>query len=222
MKKRNIYPLVALFCFWLLITLACNFPRKDDQSQNIMAWELRQTLDALSTATTQGTQVVTPQEVATLAPTLFTGTALSTDVPNIGSPTGAWNDSLDDDDVSFRYYTQPGDTLAALVGRFEVEPWQINSDQPLPETGFIPPGRSLNIPNLLGERQPPYTQTVLPDSELIYSPSAAGFDVAAFVYEAGGYLSDYTELVQSERLSGADILQRVALESSVNIAGLVR
>jgi hypothetical protein len=57
---------------------------------------------------------------------------------------------------------------------------------------------------------------LLPDSELINSPSAAGFDVRAFVDGAGGFLSTYQETVQGERLSGADIVGRVATESSVN------
>ncbi|MBN1148413.1 MAG: M23 family metallopeptidase [Anaerolineales bacterium] len=201
-----------------------------------MAWQLRQTLEALSTATAQGTQVVAPQAVATLASTPPTGAEASAAVPTAEAPSvdapsvdatssappfGVWNVSSDDDAVTFHYYTQAGDTLQALSGRFEVEPSQIivgeeqRPDQPLP-AGLLPPGLYLSIPNTLDTQSPPYPQIMLPDSELIYSPSAADFDVEDFVDDADGYLDEYTETVQGEQLSGAQIVQRVALESSVN------
>ncbi len=57
---------------------------------------------------------------------------------------------------------------------------------------------------------------MLPDSEVINSPTTLDFDIDRTISQAGGYLSQYKELVQGEQLSGAEIVQRVALESSVN------
>lgn len=62
----------------------------------------------------------------------------------------------------------------------------------------------------------PTPDAVLPDSEIIYSPTTLDFDIYSTVSQAGGYLSHYTELVQGKQLSGAEIVQRVSLESSVN------
>jgi hypothetical protein len=56
----------------------------------------------------------------------------------------------------------------------------------------------------------------LPDSEVINSPSAAGFNIQEFIQNAGGYLSAYEENVYGDWISGAEIIQRVSLESSVN------
>jgi LasA protease len=174
---------------------------------------LRQTLAAYSTATAQGTPLAVPLQVQTPAATLMIEATPSP--AGILAPSGAWNGPRDDDATAFHYYVQPGDTLQALAGRFEIEAGQITAEQPIPERGYLPIGLLLVIPNQL-EEQPRFSRPVLPDSELIGSPSAAGFDVAAFVDQAGGYLSDYWETIQGERISGAEIVARVALESSVN------
>ncbi len=59
-------------------------------------------------------------------------------------------------------------------------------------------------------------QPVLPDAELVYSPTALGFDTPGFIQAAGGYLSSYQETVNGETMSGMAIIQRVAAELSVN------
>ena len=113
------------------------------------------------------------------------------------------------------YYTQAGDTLPVLAVRFGVQPGEINSPQPLPETSLLPPNQLLLIPRRLGNTT--ISQRILPDSELVYSPSATDFDVRAFVEQAGGYLSTYDEWLQSTKTTtGADIVTRVALENSIN------
>ena len=113
------------------------------------------------------------------------------------------------------YYTQAGDTLPVLAVRFGVLPGEITSPQPLPETSLLPPNQLLLIPHRLGNTT--VSQRILPDSELVYSPSATDFDVQAFVDQAGGYLSTYDEWLQSTKTStGAGIVTRVALENSIN------
>ncbi len=58
---------------------------------------------------------------------------------------------------------------------------------------------------------------LLPDSEVVYSPAAADFDVTAFIASAGGYLSRFSETLEDGTvLSGADVVQRVAEENSIN------
>ena len=57
----------------------------------------------------------------------------------------------------------------------------------------------------------------LPDSQVVYSPAAVGFDVAGYLAQAGGYLSGYQEyLGESGWTPGAQIVSRVALENSIN------
>ncbi len=128
--------------------------------------------------------------------------------------TGAWTTPEPGNSLPpFTYWTQPGDYLEALSARFGVSPDLINPPQPA--RGFLLPGQELTIPNVLGEA--PYTSALLPDSAVIYSPQAAVFNVEAFVKQAGGFLSTYQEQVEvGENLNGSAIVQRVALESSIN------
>lgn len=112
------------------------------------------------------------------------------------------------------YYTQAGDTLTALAVRFEVDPEEILAPDGMPETPVLPPNHLLIIPDVLSETGP--GDSVMPDSEIIFSPSAVDFDIKAFVNDAGGYLSTYREWMSTGWNSGAEVVQRVAIENSIN------
>jgi murein DD-endopeptidase MepM/ murein hydrolase activator NlpD len=56
----------------------------------------------------------------------------------------------------------------------------------------------------------------MPDSEVVYSPSASDFDIDGYINQAGGYLSNYTEEVAGRTMSGSEIIKLVALENSAN------
>jgi len=115
----------------------------------------------------------------------------------------------------FTYWTQPGDTLEALSARFGVSPDQVSPPQPYDR--LLAPGQQLTISNLLGV--PPYPSVALPDSAIVYSPEAGGFSIKDYVNQAGGYLSTYSEEVDKEEdewLDGAQIVRRVAENTSVN------
>jgi len=53
------------------------------------------------------------------------------------------------------------------------------------------------------------------DTELVYGPTLYGFDVEQFVSERGGYLASYTEVVNGETLTGAELVNAVAEDYSV-------
>ena len=114
----------------------------------------------------------------------------------------------------FTYISQPGDTLSAILGRFNVTKDALSSQNPLPENGYLPIGEEIAIPNQFKETSLPYA--VLPDSEIIYSPSAANFDIAGYIQQAGGYLSQHTEKVDGIEMSGTEIITRLARENSIN------
>jgi hypothetical protein len=114
----------------------------------------------------------------------------------------------------FFYYSLPGDTLPALTKRFAVAPQQIVSQGQLPPTGFIPVGQVLTIPNLFEKTTPAYA--LLPDSEIVFGPSTIDFDIQEWIRKENGYLAAYSETVEQDTLSGAEIVHRVALETSIN------
>ena len=120
------------------------------------------------------------------------------------------------DTAPLLYYTQAGDTLPVIAVRFGVNVDDINNpDGELPKTGLLPPNTLLVIPHMLVNTTSP--TKIIPDSELVYSPSAVDFDVEAYVSQAGGYLSKYKEwLGSTEWTTGAEIIQRIATENSIN------
>jgi len=119
------------------------------------------------------------------------------------------------EDAPMLYYAQSGDSLGVLAVRFGVEVQDITSRDPLPSDGFIPEGQLLLVPNRLDETTSPLK--LIPDSEVVNSPSSVDFSVAEFAQQAGGYLASYQESVYSFGLmNGADIIEKVAREFSIH------
>lgn len=113
------------------------------------------------------------------------------------------------------YYTQAGDTLPSVAIRFGVSPDQISSEKKISATGFLDPNQLLVIPPVL--TQTSSATKLMPDSETVFSPSGLDLDIAAFVKDAGGYLSTYREYLGSTGWeSGAEVIQRIAIENSIN------
>jgi murein DD-endopeptidase MepM/ murein hydrolase activator NlpD len=120
------------------------------------------------------------------------------------------------DTAPLLYYTQAGDTLPVIATRFGVDIDKITSpDGDLPPAGLLTPNTLLVIPHMLVNTTS--STKIIPDSELVYSPSAIDFDIESFVNHAGGYLSKYQEwLGTTEWTSGAEIVHRIAIENSIN------
>lgn len=113
------------------------------------------------------------------------------------------------------YTTQQGDTLSAVAARFGVSSAVIQAEVQFSAEGLLPVGTQLLIPDALADVLP-HDSLILPDSEVTYGPSVSGFDAAAYAEEAGGFLADYTEMVDEETMSGPEIVRRVAVETSTN------
>lgn len=213
----NLTAWLGLLILFLVLGLACNLPAR---RSNGLIFPIDQPHATTSNAPFQEVETAAyPTQIA-VAPTvspsppgsLYPFWGLQTATPGNSSP-GEWiipgtGESL----PPFTYWSQPGDTLTALADRFNVDPDQISPAQPA--SGLLLPGQQLTIPNVLGD--PPYTSAVFPDSAVVYSPIAAGFETEMYISQAGGYLSTYTEDMDGERLTGAEIVQQVALESSIN------
>jgi LasA protease len=115
----------------------------------------------------------------------------------------------------YLYYTQAGDTLPVVAIRFGVEVSEIYSPEQMPETALLHPNQLLIIPDRLANATVP--DKLIPDSEVVFSPSAVDFDIEAYVQEAGGYLSTYSDWLGSTgKTSGAAIINRIATENSIN------
>jgi len=192
---------ILLLMAFLLPALACNLP---GPPQSDVQQAVEGTLEALRRQTDQAAQA-TPVPLFTVTPV----PQLATELPSLpGVPP---SDLIGD---TFHYYTRPGDTLAALTLRFGVETGRILDPQQYSPYNMLPAGLELSIPNVLGQVEPP--DMLLPDSEVVFGPSAAGFLVAEYVQNAGGFLSTYTEEVDGKLLTGAQVVEQVSLDTSIN------
>ncbi len=160
-------------------------------------------------ATPTKTQVPTntfpsPTATSTIVPPTSTSTMTFTSIP---PGTQATPNSL-------IYTTQSGDTLPNVAVRFGVAPDEIISDKAITPKGLLEPGTTLVIPNILKDTGTDLQ--IFPDSEVVFSPSAMGFDTKGFVSNANGYLKTYTQYLNSGWADGAEIVNHVALDNSIN------
>jgi LasA protease len=114
------------------------------------------------------------------------------------------------------YTAQAGDTPRAVAIRFGVTTSDIRAvGGPLPGEGeLIDAGVQLLIPRRLTATGP--SDKLVPDSEIVFSPNAADFDVSAYVNRLGGYLARYQESVGPNMRTGPEVVAIVARDNSVN------
>ncbi len=184
--KNKLLPILFLTCFTLLLS-GCNLPQATGSDPGTN--NQRQTEIA---------GILNPEE-------LISGTqSIGTQEPQDETHPGF-----------IQYVTQQGDTLPALAARFGVAISDIQADQELPPTSLLTPGLSLWIPDSL-EASLPYDTPFFPDSAATYGPSVGDFNAANFALAAGGFLAGYVETVNDLEMTGPDIVQTVAVETSTN------
>jgi len=139
----------------------------------------------------------TPLPSATIAPTL-TPTVTPTPLP----------------DGYTRYLSQSGDTLPVVAAHFGVQVSRIQYEGDLPQTAILDPGTALLVPDTLTQTTP--GEILFPDSAIVYSPYAVGFDIQAFADQQGGYLAGYTELMVRGNTPASEVIYQLALEHSID------
>jgi LysM repeat protein len=115
------------------------------------------------------------------------------------------------------YTVVSGDSLARIALRHQVSVGQILSANPdLKDPNLIEPGQKLIISACQRERAGDQFQDN-PRRGTVLQPSAVGFDTFAVTAQFAGKLSSFSETLEDETtLGGAEIVQRVADEFSVN------
>lgn len=161
-----------------------------------------------------------PNETATPDPALFpthTQAALMESPTDAASRTPVPSPTVGTPTPLILYTVQNSEYLPAIAKRFGVALTDITSPDPLPAERIIPPGTLLAIPNTIsGLDLSPGTIT-MPDSEIVYAPTAKDFDVEAYVNNANGYLKTYKQYLNSSAwTTGAEAVQRIATENSLN------
>jgi len=166
------------------------------------------------------TDAAVPTEEAAPPPTAVTSpgpTGTPFEIQPLATPTFPPTATLQATEVvgTLLYESQPGDTLRAVAVRYAVLPADISSPSLLPEANMLlDPGQILMIPNRVGETGP--DEHLLPDSEVVFSPHAAEFDVVAFAEQQGGYLTRYREYIGDGWHYGPEIVALAARDNAVN------
>lgn len=118
-------------------------------------------------------------------------------------------------DKTEQYTVRSGDSLGVIAARYGISWEQLAQANDIPNPNLLDVGQVLTIPvptpDDTGSRY-----KIIPDSELVYGPDNSLFDIGNFVANQAGYLAGYTEEVEDVVITGAQIVERVAQNYSIN------
>ena len=89
-----------------------------------------------------------------------------------------------------------GESLGTIAARYNTTVAELIALNALTNPDIITPGQQLQVPGVEIQRVVGPEFKILPDSELVYGPGAAGFDARAFVTALGGRLVSHQETVE--------------------------
>lgn len=143
-------------------------------------------------------------------PTRNPQSAGTTPTPDLPHPLPTQRDFLD------QYTVQAGDTLGSIARAYGISLEALMQANGLNESSILAIGIVLTIPPIEADPNPGSSFKIIPDSELVFGPASAEFDLEGFIQGYAGYLANYSQDVDGEILSGLQILRRVAQSYSVN------
>lgn len=117
--------------------------------------------------------------------------------------------------VAQNYLVLSGDTLGGIAQRFNVSIEELTQANNITDPNSLVVGQSLTIPVVAPQPTGPALK-IIPDSELVYGPMSASFDIPAFIQSKGGYLAGYSQDVDGVTMDGAQVLQLIAQDYSIN------
>ncbi len=144
-----------------------------------------------------------------LPPTRPPGAPILTPTPDIPHPLPQLRTKEE------KYVVQAGDTLGTIAQAYGVSMEQIMQTNQLSDPNRLDVGQELRIPVPTPEGFGSAFK-IIPDSELVYSPSNVGFDLATFIKGQKGFINRYNEKINDESQNAAQLFQLIAQDYSVN------
>jgi murein DD-endopeptidase MepM/ murein hydrolase activator NlpD len=115
----------------------------------------------------------------------------------------------------YLYVVQYGDSLGYIASLYNMELETLLAANTLVDPDALEIGQIINVPARLTSTTASDFK-IIPDSELVYGPASADFDIKEFVKSQNGYLASYRGYVGEDVMSGIQIVKRVSQEFSVN------
>lgn len=185
----------------------------------IITLSCRQSIEPLSIPTIaykSTTPDVTPSTVPISTQATFLPVARSPDDITIVSPTPDVARELPEiRNEDEQYVVQGGDSLGSIASRYNITVQMLIEANQITNPDLLEVGQVLVIPAPTPDEQGSGFK-IIPDSELVFGPFAQSFDVKEFVSRYDSYLNRYSEEVEGQTLTGAEIVQLVARDYSVN------
>ncbi|MBI3170741.1 MAG: LysM peptidoglycan-binding domain-containing protein [Chloroflexi bacterium] len=177
----------------------------------------------ISVSTSTSTETLTPSPTATRPPT-------PTRVPlNISSLIGIQGQIISGSPTpdtarilptprqdADQYIVQSGDTLGDIAQRYNVSLQNLMDANSITDPNALEVGMTLLIPAAQISASIGQSLKIIPDSELVNGPATAKFNLRNFIASQNGYLNSYTEDYKGTLLNGADIIEAVSYNYSVN------
>jgi LysM repeat protein len=107
-----------------------------------------------------------------------------------------------------------GETLTYIASLYETTVEDLLAINDLESGDLLAAGQALMVPG--GETVVSPSFKLIPDSELVYGPESAEFDIVSTINSYDGFLSTFSEEVEGEQLTGGETVQLVADRFSIN------
>lgn len=166
--------------------------------------------EAVQSSRVEGAPTPTRAPISVQVPQHSSNSSSTTPTPDLPHALPTQRDVLD------QYTVQPGDTLGSIAQGYGITLESLMEANSLDESSVLMVGTVLNIPPIDVDPNSGSSFKLIPDSELVYGPASAQFDLESFIEEKGGYLAKYSQDVDGANRSGAQIVRLVTENYSVN------
>ena len=200
--------LISILAVCFLTSLACSRSGQSAASiWSISEYQPSPTPDSNNPISNPLPQFILP--AGAFVPTRAPGAPIQTPTPDAPHPLPAMR-------TEARQHTvKAGETLGTIAKQYGVGVQQLVEVNELANPDFLQAGWTLQIP-----APTPAVHglafKIIPDSELIYSPGTANFNTTGFIQSKAGYLAGYSGDAEGKTQTGAQIVELVAREYSVN------
>ena len=113
-----------------------------------------------------------------------------------------------------KYVVQVGDTLSGIAAQFGVQLQTLLRINQIADPNLLEVGQVIVLPGEPSLESSAFK--IISDSRFVRGPSSNAFDVKTFVAQQQGYIRIASDIVDEVLLSGAEVVQRVSIEYSVD------